>query len=206
MKIGANGIGRINQAKLQDYLKGYSKQLRAKFLIKEIEITPTLYPHEDDKEHRKLFESCFGKGESKHHGYLKWFAYNYIKENAINLISQKIVMEVNLFLPTNIPFWETRSGFGITEYGRILEKEEDVMMYCGSKKVAYLQEADLALRIAPIIVECGVTSTMSLTWPLTTSAVSKIIWLPYQNNENRRAEWVDFKTPLKAFEITLANK
>lgn len=196
-RIGKSGARRIDAEKVLNYVEDYYEGHNLKFVVKEIEVPPIRESEED----LDIFNSCFGKRETKHHGYLKWFAYNFVKNTYLERIKPKFLFEKSMYLPDKS---EEENSIA-KRYGRILEEKEDVAVTVFD--MAWTQKVDFVLSIKPIIVECGVTSDMSLAMPLETKAVEEIIWLPYPDGkQDRNNDWEDFKTQLKAFSIKLVNQ
>ncbi|PIP91531.1 MAG: hypothetical protein COW79_01890 [Bdellovibrionales bacterium CG22_combo_CG10-13_8_21_14_all_38_13] len=205
-RIGKSGIRNLNPEKIIGFIDQYLEYEEDKFVVEELYIKPTLPPVESNKEIYREFKQCFGKGESVRHAYLKWFALNYLKTRIQDLHEYDLRTEVNMYVP-NDEYWEEMTlGDDRVSYGRILAPREEflgTLSSYGGDKVGWVQEVDLCYIPKPVLFECGDTSPESLSLPLVTQGASRIFWLPFQNSEDKKKEWEDFETPLKAFEIKL---
>jgi hypothetical protein len=206
-RVGTGSAKSLTLEKIHSYLAPFEKEEKTTFSVTEMQIQPTSIPSKLDKEHFKQFKSCFGSNESLHHGYLKWFALNFLKEIIKEKVDIDYIIEASSYIPNN-KYW-MRSGY--KSYGRVLRKREAIEFgqhynHTGQPE-HWIQEIDAAAIVRSPIIECGATSTMSLALPLTTGMASVIYWLPFttpEKKEHRSKEWEDFETPLKAFEISLA--
>jgi len=204
-RIGTGSASSLTAEKVQSYLTPLAKKEKATFCIDEISITPTRPPEDESVTKFKLFRSCFGKKETKHHGYLKWFALCFLESVIKQQIQIDFILEANAYLP-NKEYWKHTI---LKSYSRILQKKEDVNLEHSYIHSGWIQEIDVAAIVRPPLIECGATSPMSLVLPLTTGLAPVVYWLPFSvpaGKEYRNAEWEDFSSPLKAFKITLAEK
>jgi len=198
--IGKRSNKRLTVEKIFEYIKEYSELFEVEFCVKEITIPTVRLPELNDKIMNNIFECCLGKGESKHHGYLKWFSYNYIIKNNYDIIDSDIGFETQIYLP-NIMAYEISSDI----CGRFLKKGENLYLqsrsYIDNQPLFWIQEADVSCKNC-LIIECGVTSTMSITMPIITEVVPQIIWIPYPEYSKKNNDWADFENPIKAFIIS----
>lgn len=148
--------------------------------IREIVIPSAPAPSKRSKKKSQLFEGAFYGRDSRQHGWLKWFALNYLSFLA--------EYEVEVFIPPNLG----KYGNGA---GKILPKGHTYRAIPGCR----FQRADVC--DFETLIEVGVTSPQSLVEPLWCYAVKNVIWLPFQN-ENIHEEWQDFDARNRAFLLT----
>jgi hypothetical protein len=205
-KIGT-GEKPLSLDKVQAHIDDFCKPYKAVLTVAAIQISPTQPPSKEDKSNYQIFRDCSGKRESRHHSYLKWFAYNHIKNNASQLMDFEIRFESRIFMPNP----KLKGAFWSRYYGHILRRGEDMLVNTGyttnNEPQDWEQEADVSCRGKGITVECGMTSPMSLAMPILCEAASKVLWLPHQSKKaQRNLEWADFNTPLLAYIISRPNE
>jgi len=145
--------------------------------IEEIYIPSVPVPAKRSKKKSALFAEAFYGRDSKQHGWLKWFALNYLSFMAN--------YEVDIFIPPILG----KYGNGA---GKVLSKGHSYRAIPGCR----FQRADLCG--FETLVEVGVTSPQSLVEPLWCYAVKQVIWLPFQN-DNIQDEWQNFNFQNRAF-------
>jgi hypothetical protein len=184
-RVGTGSINSLSLEKMHQYLNPFKKQEKIKFSIEEVKIFPIKKPDTEQKALLKEFKSCFGNNETIHHGYLKWFALNFLKQIIREQIQIDFTVEANSYIP-NRKHWACSS---YDSSGRILRKRE-ATVFSGiyaprNLPESWTQEIDVAAIVRPPIIECGATSTMSLSLPLTTGMASAVYWLPFTTPERK---------------------
>ena len=167
-------------------------------VVKDISITCTPPPKPKQKKLLEIFESCFRDSETKLHGYLKWFSYNYLSKGESfyfqeSITSFGIAFEVKYSLPGNRLIKQYKGGKGSVvpnswslewDWSSCIQKIADV--YFGGDRV---------------IVECGATNPMSLVVPIQAKVSKRVIWLPYPQGINKYDDLIDFYATLPAYLI-----
>lgn len=149
--------------------------------INEIEIPCVKQPERRARKKTELFIKAFYGRDSKQHGWLKWFAINYLGISCVDY-------EVELLLPYNkLGKWGNGSG-------KVLPKGHQWREVPGWR----FQRADVCG--CDVVIEVGNTYSRSLIEPLWSYAVKKTIWLPFQF-ENIHDDWTNFDHVNKAFLI-----
>jgi hypothetical protein len=147
----------------------------------EIAIPCTPQPQQRALKRFADFKAAFRGKDSRQHGWLKWFAFNWLLPGS--------EYEVDLFLPDAL-------GRSTANYrGRVLSRGHQY----GSRIGWGFQRADVVS--FERLVEVGVTSPRSLVAPLWSYAVREVVWLPFQRDDIH-AEWQDFTRMNAAFRIT----
>jgi hypothetical protein len=113
------------------------------------------------------FQQAFRGRDSRQHGWLKWFAFNWLSAGS--------EYEVGLFLPDVL-------GRSSENYrGRVLSRGHQYRSCIGWR----FQRADVVSFDRPI--EVGITSPQSLVAPLWSYAVREVVWPPFQTGDIRVA-------------------
>lgn len=151
--------------------------------VAEVFVPSVKPPSRRSAESYALFEQAFQGRSSRQHGWLKWFAFNWLAHEA--------QFEAEIFVPPVL------GKSSINERGKVLQRGHRYRATPGCR----FQRADVVCfdRLA----EVGVTSPQSLIEPLWCYAVNEVIWLPFQSLETHE-DWLDFSAVNVGFSLRRA--
>ena len=185
----ATSIYKLSKAMSAEQLHALLAELYPRFPAKimAVSVAPVPPPQNNQGSAIKIYEQAFGKNESAHHSYLKWFGLHWCMGGSLEF--QKFRFEVRIAYSNQLEHALSRRGKGeVVGEGIVLPAGHQYFMDSCVEKIADVLGCG-------VIVECGNTDPSSLALPLAARVVNRVLWLPHPHKD-RRSKWTDFAQPI----------
>lgn len=162
-------------------------------VVKRVQIPQIPPPAKKQKLARQVFEAAFKKNQSLHHGYLKWFGYNWLSKRHFGM-PEFYRYEARILIPSDLEVLLSKTcGLKGVKAGRVLPVGWNYPVFDSSIKIVDVWGDNAT-------VECGITDPSSLVLPIAAKVVKRTVWIPYPH-KSIHTDWPEYEHFCDAFLI-----